>query len=461
MDRDDFGASGTGSLGLAPVGVGLPLLRHARPDAVFAYRRGQPISAGQFLRDVAALASLLPARRYMLNFCADRYRFVVGVGAALCREQLSLLPPDDRPGTVAALAEDFPDLYCLTDGAPLAGAVPAIAFPAALDGPRDATELPLMPEKRRALLLFTSGSTGRPKPAPKSWGALVRSALAAGARLGVGALPGATIVGTVPHQHSYGFESTVLLALQHGLALQAERPFYPSDIAACLDAVPRPRILVTSPIHLRGLLGESGSLPRADLVVSATAPLSQSLAAEAEARFRAPLIEIYGCSEAGQVAARRTAQDALWRCFDGIALRQDASGTWAAGPPVESETLLQDVIELEGDGFRLNGRLADLVNIAGKRSSLAHLDRQLAAIDGVVDGAFLMPEESGDGVTRLIAFVVAPGLSADSILAALRARIDAAFLPRPLVLVDALPRNSLGKLPREALLRLAAGSGAR
>jgi len=46
-------------------------------------------------------------------------------------------------------------------------------------------------------------------------------------------------------------------------------------------------------------------------------------------------------------------------------------------------------------------------------------------------------------------------LRSDSILQALRERIDATFLPRPLVLVDELPRNALGKLPREALLRLA------
>jgi acyl-coenzyme A synthetase/AMP-(fatty) acid ligase len=37
-------------------------------------------------------------------------------------------------------------------------------------------------------------------------------------------------------------------------------------------------------------------------------------------------------------------------------------------------------------------------------------------------------------------------------MGALRERMDPAFLPRPLVLVEALPRNALGKLPREALL---------
>ena len=36
----------------------------------------------------------------------------------------------------------------------------------------------------------------------------------------------------------------------------------------------------------------------------------------------------------------------------------------------------------------------------------------------------------------------------------LRGRIDAAFLPRPLRVVDTLPRNELGKLPRAEILRL-------
>ena len=70
------------------------------------------------------------------------------------------------------------------------------------------------------------------------------------------------------------------------------------------------------------------------------------------------------------------------------------------------------------------------------------------------DGVFLPQEADGERVARLMALAVAPGLQSAAILRALRERIDAAFLPRPLVLVDALPRNALGKLPREALLEL-------
>jgi acyl-coenzyme A synthetase/AMP-(fatty) acid ligase len=436
-----------------------PLIRHPRPDAVFAVRHGRPITAEQFLRDVAALGRELQPRPHVLNLCADRYRFAVGLAAALGRKQVTLLPPNDAALTIEALAADYPDLYCLTDDAPPAVSIPTTLYPAELDS--DAEPIPpTLSGAQPAVLLFTSGSTGRPKAAPKSWGTLVRSALAAGARLGAAALAEATVVGTVPHQHSYGLESTVLLALQHGLILQAERPFYPGDVAAALESAPRRRILVTTPIHIGALLAESGTLPRVDLLISATAPLARAVAVQAEQRFAAPLLEIYGCSEAGQIATRRTAQQSLWHCLEDISLRQDDQGTWAAGEPLETETLLHDVIELDGPTrFRLHGRTADLVNIAGKRSSLAHLDRQLTLIAGVRDGAFLMPEAGGERVTRLMAFVVAPGIAPEVILAALRERVDPAFLPRRLVFVDALPRNNLGKLPRAALLHLAARSG--
>lgn len=54
--------------------------------------------------------------------------------------------------------------------------------------------------------------------------------------------------------------------------------------------------------------------------------------------------------------------------------------------------------------------------------------------------------------------MVAPTLQAEQILAALRLVMDPVFLPRPLRLVPALPRNDTGKLPRDTLLALLQGS---
>jgi acyl-coenzyme A synthetase/AMP-(fatty) acid ligase len=337
-----------------------------------------------------------------------------------------------------------------------------VAYPEQFAPVQAVPAIPAFATTQVAAHVFTSGSTGQPMPHVKTWGSLVASTLAASARLGISALSGATVLGTVPPQHMYGLESTVLLPLQHGLALHAGRPFYPADITASLEEMPRPRILVTTPVHLRALLADSMALPPADFLLCATAPLSPQLAAEAETRFAAPLYEIYGCTEAGQIAVRRTVKSEQWVALDGITVRQDERGTWAVGGPVEVEAPLNDVIEMHGPGrFLLHGRLADLVNVAGKRTSLAHLNYHLNSIEGVRDGVFVMPETEDDGVTRLMAFVVAPGLSAEHITVALRQRIDAAFLPRPLHLVEVLPRNATGKLPREAVNLLAAAVSQR
>ncbi len=57
---------------------------------------------------------------------------------------------------------------------------------------------------------------------------------------------------------------------------------------------------------------------------------------------------------------------------------------------------------------------------------------------------------------RLKAVAVAPDLTAATIVKALRKRVDAAFMPRPLVLVESLPRNRLGKLLQVDILALLA-----
>jgi acyl-coenzyme A synthetase/AMP-(fatty) acid ligase len=265
------------------------------------------------------------------------------------------------------------------------------------------------------------------------------------------------VLGTVPPQHMFGFESTVLLPLLSGAALTAERLYYPADIDAAIARAASPRILFITPFHLRAWM-ESGDAASIETIVSATAPLSVGLAREAEERTRGELFEIYGCTEAGQVATRRPTSSAEWHAFDGLRVANQGEQAMVAGGHVERPTPLMDIIEPIGDGtrFLLHGRTADMVNIAGKRNSIGYLDHQLTAIPGVVDGAFFMPDEKGpDGVTRLMAFVVAPSLTPAQLTAALRERIDAAFLPRPIVMLDRLPRQLTGKLPREQLKALA------
>lgn len=437
--------------------TGLPLLRAYRADSVFAYCGGQRVGVGRFLRDVAQLAALLPARRHVFNLCGDRYRFTVGFCAALVRRQINLLPPNHTADLIGRLTRRYADVYCLTDVADDYRGLETVRYPALTSADAAPPEIPSIPAAHIAALVFTSGSTGEPVPNEKSWGVLVRGAAAELERLDRYLTPGMTVLGTVPPQHMYGLESTVLMAIQGGLALHAGRPLYPADVLAELVALPRPRCLVTTPVHLRAVVSETAGLPPVDLILCATAPLSPQLAATAEARLGAPLYEIYGCTEAGQVATRRTTATAEWQTLPGVRVRQAGSQSWVSGGHVEREIQLQDIIEAHGaETFLLHGRSADLVNIAGKRTSLASLNYHLNSIAGVRDGAFFVPEQTDDAVTRLTAFVVAPGLTREALLDALRERIDAAFLPRPLYMVDALPRNATGKLPREAFERFSA-----
>jgi acyl-coenzyme A synthetase/AMP-(fatty) acid ligase len=446
------------------------LVSHDRGDDIVAWRYGESITVRRYLADVRHLAASLPAGRHMLNACSDRYHFTVGLGAALVTQKISLLPPTHTPEMIRQLQALAPDVFCLTD-APHAIKLPGFVYQDAFaqapaDADTDAGEacdVPLIPGNQAVADVFTSGSTGLPQPHRKTWGSLVQSARAEAMRLGLAPAPGPaqqlpySAVGTVPPQHMFGFESTVLLPMQSGAAIHAGQPFYPADIVSALQSVPRPRVLVTTPVHLRVLLSSGVELPALDLVVSATAPMLPELARTCESRFSAPLFEIYGSTETGQIASRRSAQTDQWDLFPLVTLTPHDERMWACGGHVEQVVPMNDVLEtIDGHRFFLHGRLADLINIAGKRNSLDYLNHQLLSIEGVQDGAFFMPDDSNhDAVVRLMAFAVAPGMTQAGLLAALKKRIDTTFLPRPLVLLDALPRNSTGKLPREALQSLA------
>jgi acyl-coenzyme A synthetase/AMP-(fatty) acid ligase len=311
-----------------------------------------------------------------------------------------------------------------------------------------------------AAITFTSGSTGTPVASPKRWGGLARGGTTATSHFGLVGPSPCVLVGTVPPQHMFGLEATVIMALRGGLIMHGERPFFPADVSAVLGGVDADRVLISTPVHLRTLLASGIELPAMKLVISATAPLPTATAREFEQRFKVEVREVYGFTEAGMVATRRTVDGPRWTLLPGLKMRQDDGCTWVSGGHVTGEVASGDLIErIDDQHFELRGRGADLVNIAGKRTSIGYLDHQLCAIAGVEDGAFFMPEESDDSVTRLTAFAIAPGLTRQQLIEALTQRIDPVFLPRPLHLVDALPRDASGKLPHSELSRLAQSRG--
>lgn len=438
----------------------IPLISHRSASDIVAWRETCPVTAAEYLRDVRLVARALPQSRHILNDCHDRYQFAVTLGAMMISGKISLLPSTRSPETIRQLLKFAPDAVCISDQPASDIDLPVFKFPALkiadtkkIDVPY---EVPALAQDLVVAYVFTSGSTGEPKAHRKTWAALVLDVRMEAQQLGLAPEGLYTIVGTVPAQHMYGFESTVLIALVNGYALACSHSFFPADICDSLALVPRPRVLVTTPVHLRSLLGSGLALPPADLLVSATAALAPQLALEAEKTFNVPLLEIYGSTETGQIATRQPTKSPEWTLFPGLQMERRDEHVWISGGHVEMPMPMNDEIEIIDERrFLLHGRLSDLINIAGKRSSLAFLNHHLNAIPGVEDGVFFMPPEAaGAKVTRLEAFVVAPGLTRGQLMSALRERIDAAFLPRPLHMLDKLPRNNTGKLPANELAAL-------
>jgi acyl-coenzyme A synthetase/AMP-(fatty) acid ligase len=433
-----------------------PLLTHASGERV-AFWHERAVNRETFLAHVCRLAEQLPDAPFAINLCDDRYTFMTALAAAMVREQTTLLPPGRAHKLIEELAADYAGSYCLAD-APTAveGVDHYIVKLAESDTAATREAVPQIPADMITAIVFTSGSTGRPNPNPKRWGDLVTGLRLARKRFDFRSSSHESILATIPPQHMYGLEVSIVLPLIAGLTVHAGHPFYPEDIRRVISTLPEPRSMFTTPTHLRACVESGLQWPRLSRIVSATAPLSPELAERAEEMFSCHVMEIYGCTEAGSMASRRTVDGDLWQFYDSITPREHDGVVYVSAGHLPEPVPLNDFIEVQDDSrFKLLGRHADLVNIAGNRASLSDLNLKLNAIEGVRDGVFVMPDnQDDDDVWRVAALVVAPDLEKKDILAALAERINPVFLPRPLYKVESLPRNAMGKLPREALMQL-------
>ena len=417
------------------------------------------VTRAQFLAHVRGVAATLPDCRHAINLCEGRYHFLVALCAAAARGQVSLLPSSRARGAIDAVRHLCASSYGLRDAqSVVTGHAQDQTLPDLL--PERSGPAPRVQRHALAVIGFTSGSTGPPTANAKTWASFristIQNLTALRDLWPANAL--ARIVATVPPQHMYGMELSVLLPLFGPAAVHAGRPFFPHDIAAALAHAPAHRLLVTTPVHLRALVESGVTLPRLAGIVSATAPLSMALAAEAEARYGCEVRELFGSTETCIIARRRAARETTWTPLPGVSVTPRPDGALVRAAHLPAPVRLADLVEVGADGrFELCGRNADLLEIAGKRASLADLTCKLQAIPGVLDGVVLQTDPDTRGLRRIAAAVVAPDLRHEQILAALRETIDPVFLPRPLVQVPKLPRNDVGKLSREALLMLLCG----
>ncbi|MDH5394882.1 MAG: AMP-binding protein [Gammaproteobacteria bacterium] len=425
----------------------LPILLSSRPETPIFWYKNEIITHAQFQRDVSRVAALLPLHPYLINLCEDRYLFALGFVASIIQQQICLMPAHRAEKEIERLAIQYPDSHRIDDAIiesflneKNSG---TIAFPQEID------------TEQLVAIIFTSGSTGEPKANYKKWGTLVDSAGRVAEQLRLNQPAQHTLVATVPPQHMYGFETTIIFPLVTGVCVHNSKPFFPDDIRHVLNEVSSPSILVTTPIHLRACVQTELHWPEIDFALSATAPLTEQLAQQVEQSLHTRVREIYGCSEAGVIATRETNKNSIWQLLPGYEFKECLDGFCLITPQLQEEIFLPDQIQLLDDQhFNLLGRQSDLIKIAGKRGSLNDLKIKLCALNGIEDAVFFMANENPDENSRIAAFVVAPDLEIKEINAFFSQQVDNAFMPRPLIKVDKLPYNETGKLPLKSILEL-------
>ena len=269
---------------------------------------------------------------------------------------------------------------------------------------------------------------------------------------------GDRVLATVPPLHIYGLLFGLLTPLTVGAVMLRKGPLHAEEVIA---EIRRHGVsaLVTVPAQL-GSLAAADLLPRIRVAFSAGSPLPESTARALRERHGWRTVEAYGSTETGAIGWREALPEELWVPFgdtvvtegeDGGALI-DSSRVAASGP---RPFPLADRVEVRPSGrFVLLGRMDGVVKVAGKRVSLREVEERLLSLPGVEDAAALAQPSSAMRGQEIWVAVAAKGATPERLREALVPWLDPVTLPRRIRVLDALPREENGKLPKEKLLAL-------
>ncbi|MEL0585699.1 MAG: AMP-binding protein [Candidatus Thiodiazotropha sp. (ex. Lucinoma kazani)] len=350
-----------------------------------AYNNGCLITYKELLNDVAYLVKYLPRQQYQTNLCENRYKFLVGLLAALTLNQIVLLPPNRAKLEIENIEKQHGPSYRLVDN------------PQDIDGDNyylydqlsesctnsQSESRISFPTHQTAIKLYTSGTTGTPISHVKTWGMLYKGALLTGKRMGLHKIHSFAALATVPPQHMYGLEASIMLPVVWNGIITSWKPFMPEDISDYAAELSYPLILATTPLHISSCVKVKLRITNVIKIVSATAPFSQTLAKQIRNLFSAEINEIYGTTETGAIATRNTAETDTWTLLPGMVIQPAHDSFLVDIPHYDIPIMLHDRLEIVDDSnFNLLGRNSDMIKIAGKRASLGPVNTNFVIILG-------------------------------------------------------------------------------
>src|SRR5437867_95530 len=328
-----------------------------------------------------------------------------------------------------------------------------------------------------ALLKLTSGTTAAPRAIRFRSEQLLADCDQICETMGISGVDLNFVV--IPVSHSYGFSNLLTPLIARGVAMVLSQDRTPRAVLndlAKTDATVFPGM----PVFYQAFceMKDVPILPKLRLCISAGAPLPITVPKKFRERFGLPIHSFYGASECGGICYDREAKNEI-EGFVGSPMKDvalemiDPSAeasqvrvrSAAVGDgyfPEPDEEKLGDAVFVPGDllahrgaGFRIVGRVSDVINVAGKKVNPAEIEEALLRFPGVRQAvAFGRPAGAGFRNEEVAACVVVDvGLRENEILEFCRNGLSAWQVPKRIFIVDSIPTNERGKISRRELTR--------
>src|SRR4030095_6874192 len=336
-------------------------------------------------------------------------------------------------------------------------------------------EQPIWSGKNPALLKLTSGTTAAPRAIRFRSGQLLADCDQICDTKGISDAD--LNFGVIPVSHSYGFSNLLTPLIARGVPMVLSSDRTPR---AVLDDLARTNATVFPgmPVFYQAFceMERIPALPKLRLCISAGAPLPLAVAKKFREKFGLSIHSFYGASECGGICydreARLELEGFVGAPMNGVELEiiDTKSGSSqvrvrsaAAGdgyfPDGDEEKLgngvfvPDDLLAREGEGFKIVGRVSDVINVAGKKVNPAEIEQVLLEFPGVRQ-AVAFGRESALRNEEVAACVVAgAGVDEKQLVELCGKQLSAWQVPKRISIVDSIPPNERGKISRRELAR--------
>src|SRR6058998_1509785 len=293
--------------------------------------------------------------------------------------------------------------------------------------------------------------------------------------------------GVIPISHSYGFSNLLTPLIARGVRMILSRDRTPRAILSDL-ARSEPTVFPGMPVFYQAFceMDPVPVLPKLRLCISAGAPLPRAVAKKFREKFNLPIHSFYGSSECGGICYDRETTNEV-EGFVGqpmagvgiellepessasqIRVRSAAVADGYFPEPHESKLrngafVPDDLLARDDSGFKIVGRISDVINVAGKKVNPEEVEAHLLRFSGVRE-AVVFGRPAAAGVLRneevAACVVVSPHVTESDLLRFCRAALSAWQVPKRIFIVDAVPMSERGKISRRDLARRFSTPGA-